>query len=114
MRRTLSVSPLLWGAMLLVATSVHAQRRAAPPPPVPEVAPVGAGWYYDDFSDVTERACGAGGRRMVFTASARPPAGTISYIDCPFPCTTSAECPSEFICDTSSGPGLCVEPGCAW
>lgn len=45
MRSMLSVSALLWGAVLLVATGVHAQRRPVSPPPVPptpEVAPVEA------------------------------------------------------------------------
>lgn len=51
--------------------------------PVVESAPLGDGWYYDDFSDELQKLCGAKEpQRVAFTDGARPPNGVVVKLEC--------------------------------
>ena len=73
----------------------------------------GLGWYYDDFSDVTAQKCGAGGRRIAFTAGAEPVRGAHVKLEClqasaatstgvPVGGPCGAACPDGLFCDEAS------------
>ncbi|HET6336226.1 MAG TPA: hypothetical protein VFG30_23550, partial [Polyangiales bacterium] len=91
------------------------------------------GWFYDDFSALTQQAClGGTKQRISFTSGAEPPAGTVTKLNCfeteyfagdidelddlddgdndpaPFPldCEEDADCPSQWSCEE----GMC-SPG---
>lgn len=73
----------------------------------------GVGWYYDDFSDVTARKCGAGGRRIAFTTGAEPVRGARVRLEClqasaatgtgvPLGSPCGAACPTGLFCDEAT------------
>lgn len=95
-------------------------------------APVGVGWYYDDYTAETERCGGEPGaprQRIAFTEGALPTPGAGIRLECiehvgegnaggagvRVPCGTQSDCPGGFVCageDLRPPPDGCGAAGC--
>jgi hypothetical protein len=75
-------------------------------------APIGAGWYYDDFTAHSAMRCGVGGQQTAFPPGGTPPYWTSTELECQLACSTSADCPLDWTCAPSAGGRFCIEPAC--